>query len=390
MVPPNNLGTDLNCKAVNEHRSMIGSLMHLTASRFDIQFSTCLCARYQANPKESYLIAVKRIFREPFTKSPNMYKEYLAEFWYSAKTLENSKVSFSIPTGGIYGEVGVNTFRNAIGAHYLPHSSEYVAPPSIDIIRPWFEIIRGKTRGFDQISDKDAIILHSLANGINIDYAMIFQAPKPSSNTERVPQGINPGAKPGYKKHSTSSKQPSVSSSKVTRCGSSKAPTGFKINHLKRNKKSSSSMYSNLSQTSAFTLVVAEMHKEEQQASGDPKSLGVTTSFIIHSESVLGYNASADSIAEADLGLSAPNDSIPQQQGMDEGTKNTSFNHISTEEETSRTIKLEDLAKLVSHVQESFKDLGSPEDDPIIVVDDSDEDEEADKDEVMLSQISNP
>ncbi|GJY56478.1 hypothetical protein Tco_0455593 [Tanacetum coccineum] len=42
---------------------MIGSLMYLTASRPDIQFSTCLCVRYQANPKESHLIAVKRIFR---------------------------------------------------------------------------------------------------------------------------------------------------------------------------------------------------------------------------------------------------------------------------------------------------------------------------------------
>nr|GEU49946.1 hypothetical protein [Tanacetum cinerariifolium] len=78
---------------------------------------------------------------EPFTKSPNMYKEYLAEFWYSAKALENSKVSFSIPTGGIYEEVAVNTFRNSIGAHYLPHSSEYVAPPSIDTVRPWVETI---------------------------------------------------------------------------------------------------------------------------------------------------------------------------------------------------------------------------------------------------------
>ncbi|GKB68472.1 hypothetical protein Tco_0929884 [Tanacetum coccineum] len=65
-------------------------------------------------------------------------EEYLAEFWYSAKALENSKVSFLIPTGGIYGEVGLNTFRNAIGAHYLPHSSEYVAPPSIDVVRKWF------------------------------------------------------------------------------------------------------------------------------------------------------------------------------------------------------------------------------------------------------------
>ncbi|GKA23913.1 hypothetical protein Tco_0709946 [Tanacetum coccineum] len=65
MVPPNNLGPDLNGKAVNEtqYRDMIGSLMYLTVSRPDIQFSTCLYARYQANPKESHLIAVKRIFR---------------------------------------------------------------------------------------------------------------------------------------------------------------------------------------------------------------------------------------------------------------------------------------------------------------------------------------
>nr|GEU97917.1 hypothetical protein [Tanacetum cinerariifolium] len=49
---------------VNEtrFRGMIGSLMYLTASRPDIQFSTCLCGRYQANPKESHLVDVKIIF----------------------------------------------------------------------------------------------------------------------------------------------------------------------------------------------------------------------------------------------------------------------------------------------------------------------------------------
>ncbi|GJS52105.1 retrovirus-related pol polyprotein from transposon TNT 1-94 [Tanacetum coccineum] len=64
IVPPNNLGPDLNGKSVNEtqFKGMIGSLMYLTASRPDIQFLTCLCARYQANPKESHLIDVKRIF----------------------------------------------------------------------------------------------------------------------------------------------------------------------------------------------------------------------------------------------------------------------------------------------------------------------------------------
>ncbi|GJY75864.1 retrovirus-related pol polyprotein from transposon TNT 1-94 [Tanacetum coccineum] len=65
MVPPNNLGPDLAGKPVNEtsYRGMIGSLMYLTATRPDIQFSTVLCARYQSNPKESHLTAVKRILR---------------------------------------------------------------------------------------------------------------------------------------------------------------------------------------------------------------------------------------------------------------------------------------------------------------------------------------
>lgn len=42
---------------------MIGSLLYLTASRPDIMFSVCLCARFQSCPKESHLIVVKRIFR---------------------------------------------------------------------------------------------------------------------------------------------------------------------------------------------------------------------------------------------------------------------------------------------------------------------------------------
>ena len=43
------------------YRSIIGSLLYLTASRSDIAFSVGVCARYQAAPKESHLTAVKRI-----------------------------------------------------------------------------------------------------------------------------------------------------------------------------------------------------------------------------------------------------------------------------------------------------------------------------------------
>ncbi|KAI3493174.1 hypothetical protein L1887_42164 [Cichorium endivia] len=48
---------------VHQYRSMIGSLLYLTASRPDIMFAVCNCARYQADPREPHLAAVKTIFR---------------------------------------------------------------------------------------------------------------------------------------------------------------------------------------------------------------------------------------------------------------------------------------------------------------------------------------
>ncbi|GJR84279.1 hypothetical protein Tco_0155064 [Tanacetum coccineum] len=118
--------------------------------------------------------------------------------------------------------------------------------------------------------------------------------------------------------------------------------------------------------------------------------------------------------AEADLGNYAPSDFVPQQQGINEGTKNTSYDHLFAgtnphvlvdqiksvsegldtvltqpligkeassisrqveEEEAFSTIKLQDPAKLVSNVQPSFKDLDSPENDHVIIIEESDEEE---------------
>nr|GFC06499.1 ribonuclease H-like domain-containing protein [Tanacetum cinerariifolium] len=45
------------------YRSMIGSLMCLIASRPDIMFVVCACARFQVTPKTLHLQAIKRIFR---------------------------------------------------------------------------------------------------------------------------------------------------------------------------------------------------------------------------------------------------------------------------------------------------------------------------------------
>nr|GEW01882.1 hypothetical protein [Tanacetum cinerariifolium] len=53
---------------VHLYRSMIGSLMHLTASRPDILFVVCACLRFQVTSKTSRLQAVKRIFRDAYEK----------------------------------------------------------------------------------------------------------------------------------------------------------------------------------------------------------------------------------------------------------------------------------------------------------------------------------
>ena len=45
------------------YRSMIGSLLYLTASRPDIAFAVGVCARYQADPKVSHINQVKRILK---------------------------------------------------------------------------------------------------------------------------------------------------------------------------------------------------------------------------------------------------------------------------------------------------------------------------------------
>ncbi|GJS35594.1 hypothetical protein Tco_0533976 [Tanacetum coccineum] len=73
-----------------------------------------------------------------FTRAPNQYKEYVSEVWYTTKTLDDSKVCISSPTGGVRGDIG------------------------------------GKTGGLNQISNKDATILYCLANGLQVDYAKII------------------------------------------------------------------------------------------------------------------------------------------------------------------------------------------------------------------------
>nr|GEW53461.1 hypothetical protein [Tanacetum cinerariifolium] len=65
MVEKSKLDEDKEGKAVDpsHYHGMIGTLLYLTASRPDLQFAICMCARYQARPTEKHVHAVKRIFR---------------------------------------------------------------------------------------------------------------------------------------------------------------------------------------------------------------------------------------------------------------------------------------------------------------------------------------
>jgi hypothetical protein len=62
-----------------EYLSMFRSLLYLMVTRPDIQFSVCLCARFQASPRTSHREAVKRIF---------WYLRHTSDFglWYSASS----------------------------------------------------------------------------------------------------------------------------------------------------------------------------------------------------------------------------------------------------------------------------------------------------------------
>ncbi|KAJ9547543.1 hypothetical protein OSB04_020086 [Centaurea solstitialis] len=108
MAPPLSLDKDSKGKPIDVtlYRGMIGSLLYLTASRPDIMYSTCLCARYQAEPKESHLTAVKRIFRY-LNGTPNLGLWYSKDSGfdltaYSDSEFAGCKIDRKSTTGGCH------------------------------------------------------------------------------------------------------------------------------------------------------------------------------------------------------------------------------------------------------------------------------------------------
>nr|GEV31309.1 hypothetical protein [Tanacetum cinerariifolium] len=243
--------------------------------------------------------------------------------------------------GGVRGDICVTTFRNALRAQYLPHSSMYIPSPSITIVRPWFTTIRykgeigakgtlkksclpsrwrlltaqimqclgGKTGSQDQMSNKDATILYCLANGVKVDYAKIIWEDlihKLNKNTrEKIvpyPSVYNLTLKPNQPKEPPyTDHMKAICNLDVTVDSKALKP----CLQTEEETKSSSAKDKSPSHHLPPTPVVGEMHKEAQQAVGGPTSLGATSVEGAHPQLSSGI-----STTEADPRISAPKDSI--------------------------------------------------------------------------------
>nr|GEW79495.1 hypothetical protein [Tanacetum cinerariifolium] len=274
-----------------------------------------------------------------YPSAPTQYKEYLSKFWYTAKTLDESKIWVSTPTG---------------------YSEEIRAKGTLKKIclPPRWRLLMGQ-------------IIQCL------DVPVDSKAPKPSLQTEEVPQRKKPGAKSGPKrkqslKHTSESE---TEASKSKTCQSEKET------------QSRSSKDKSPSHPSPLTQVVGEMHKEAHQAASGLTFLGTTNKEKAHPQLSSGHDALVDSRTEADPVLYAPNDSIPAQQDQTKSAKDglktahidSGTNEESRAHDISKKIKLEDLSDLLKDTRSDFFTLYSPQDKPIIVLDESEEEEEVAK-----------
>nr|GEX75197.1 hypothetical protein [Tanacetum cinerariifolium] len=329
---------------------------------------------------------------EAFTRTPNQYKEYMSEFWYTSKTLKNSKVWFSTPTEGIIGET-VREWFLTIG-----YSGEIKAKGTLKkyllpsrwrlLMGQIIQCLESKTSRFDQISNNDAIILYCLANGVDIDYARLIWVDLINKLNKKTREKVVMYLRflslllehkmEGYEAdtvtlnptqifsvHNWSLKKnqpegPPFTAHMLAICNVNE-PVAFKApkTSSKDEKKSSLAKDSNASQPLAFTDVVARLHKENQQATSGPTSLGVTSkervnpqprtnpSVLVNKTKSAGHRLK---IAHTASGTNKESSNAKKEASYDSSEFKTSPEFTSFDKNT-KDIKLEDLSKLMPNVE---------------------------------------
>jgi hypothetical protein len=110
------LDLDKNDEAMDqrEYKSMIGSLLYLTVTWPDIQFTVCHCVRFQASPRSSHRTTVQQIFR---------YLKHTSEFgiWYFASSSLDLIGFFDVNFAGC----GIKRKSTSGTYHFLGYSLVY-------------------------------------------------------------------------------------------------------------------------------------------------------------------------------------------------------------------------------------------------------------------------
>ncbi|GJS38802.1 retrovirus-related pol polyprotein from transposon TNT 1-94 [Tanacetum coccineum] len=432
MVPPNNLGPDLSGKAVNEtqYRGLIGSLMYLKGTlSLGLWYPKCLGFDLKGYLDSDY--AGCNMDRKSTSCACQLLGGKLVEFTFEEISFTtNNEVALLYPLHP--------------NQEYFKDVSEFISKCCLKEAftrapTQYKEYLSGKIGGLDQISNKDATILYYLANGVQVDYTKIIwedlihklnkktrekivpyprfvslllehmmleyeneeltknptqvfsvynlilrpnqpkeppftahmkaicnlhvhvdsKAPKPSSQTQEFPQGKKPRDKSDFRK------KQSLKHTSKSKTEASKS----KIGHSEKESMSSSAKDKSLSHHLPPTPVVGEMHKEAQQEASDPTYLGITTKEGAHPQLSSGSNPSflVDKTKSVRDGLKIAH--------TDSGT-----NEESRSDDISLKVKLQDLSDILKDTRSAFFTLDSPTDEPIIISDESEEENGVSKD----------
>ncbi|GKA13284.1 hypothetical protein Tco_0692930 [Tanacetum coccineum] len=402
MIPPNNLGLDLNGKAINktQYRGMIGKLMYLTVSIPDIHISTFLCARYQANPKEAHLIAVKRIFKY-LKGTPNLGLWYpkcsglnlkgYPESDYAGCNMDmkstSAEVEYIAAAGCCANILWMKSQLTDYDIIYEKESSSQ--NPSSPNITPKEEPDtqkRPKSPNPFLLVDHVEFTFDEITFSTNNEVALLYPSHPNSEYFEIVSDFISKcclkeaftRAPNQYVKYlaefwytaktlegskiwvstPTGEGSPRQKATSESKTKASKSKTG----QYNKETQSSSAKDKSPSHPLASTLVVAEMHKEALQAAGGPTSLGTTSEEEAHPWLTSGTNL----IVLVDKTKSTID-------GLKTSHTNLGINEESRSDEIFKKIKLEDLSNLMQDTRSAFFTLDSPQDEPIIILDESEE-----------------
>nr|GEV25124.1 hypothetical protein [Tanacetum cinerariifolium] len=288
----------------------------------------------------------KCCLEEAFTRALIQYKEYL-------------------------GNIGINTFRNALRAHFPPHSSIYVSSPSITILRPWFRII-GYSR---EIGAKGTLKKSFLLPRVKVDYAKLIWEDIIHKLNKKIREKVVPYPRfisflLEYMMLEYDNEELTINPTQAI-CNLD-VPVHFEAPNLPHKTK----------EVPQAKIIELKVDSEENNLQNTLLTSLKSEANNLHSESASRHDASANSIAEA--GRTNPSVLVDQTKSARDGLKTAHTNSGTNEEfgadAISKKIKLEDLSDLWKDTRSAFFTPDSPQDKPIIVSDESEKEEEVDKD----------